>query len=50
MGASRACCRCSSRTSRATTSTQFKDMATQVVLTPPEYASGKVIYPYEKAK
>ena len=29
---------------------QFKDMSTQVVLTPSEYASGKVIYPYEKAK
>jgi branched-chain amino acid transport system substrate-binding protein len=30
--------------------TQFKDIAAQVVLDPPEYASGKVIYPYEKAK
>jgi branched-chain amino acid transport system substrate-binding protein len=29
---------------------QFKEMGTQVVLTPTEYASGKVIYPYEKAK
>ena len=29
---------------------QFKDMSTQVVVTPSEYASGKVIYPYEKAK
>jgi branched-chain amino acid transport system substrate-binding protein len=29
---------------------QFKDISTQVVLTPAEYASGKVIYPYEKAK
>jgi branched-chain amino acid transport system substrate-binding protein len=29
---------------------QFKGISTQVVLTPPEYASGKVIYPYEKAK
>src|SRR6266567_8259085 len=29
---------------------QFKDISTQVVLTPSEYASGKVIYPYEKAK
>jgi branched-chain amino acid transport system substrate-binding protein len=29
---------------------QFKDIATQVVLTPTEYSSGKVIYPYEKAK
>ncbi len=29
---------------------QFKEMGTQVVLTPAEYASGQVIYPYEKAK
>jgi branched-chain amino acid transport system substrate-binding protein len=29
---------------------QFKDVSTQVVVDPPEYASGKVIYPYEKAK
>src|SRR5215831_10787290 len=29
---------------------QFKDISTQVVLTPSEYASGNVIYPYEKAK
>ena len=29
---------------------QFKDMTTQVVVTPAEYKSGKVIYPYEKAK
>ena len=29
---------------------QFKDISTQVVLTPVEYASGNVIYPYEKAK
>jgi branched-chain amino acid transport system substrate-binding protein len=29
---------------------QFKDTATQVVLTPSEYESGKLIYPYEKAK
>jgi len=29
---------------------QFKDVKTQVVLTPAEYASGSVIYPYEKAK
>ncbi len=29
---------------------QFKDTSTQVVLTPSAYASGKVIYPYEKAK
>jgi branched-chain amino acid transport system substrate-binding protein len=29
---------------------QFKDMSTQVVVAPAEYASGEVIYPYEKAK
>ena len=29
---------------------QFKDMSTQVVITPAEYDSGKLIYPYEKAK
>jgi branched-chain amino acid transport system substrate-binding protein len=29
---------------------QFKDISTQVVVTPAEYESGKVIYPYEKAK
>jgi branched-chain amino acid transport system substrate-binding protein len=29
---------------------QFKDVKTQVVLTPSEYASGSLIYPYEKAK
>jgi branched-chain amino acid transport system substrate-binding protein len=29
---------------------QFKDISTQIVLTPSEYASGNVIYPYEKAK
>ena len=29
---------------------QFKDMATQVVVSPGRYASGKVIYPYERAK
>lgn len=29
---------------------QFKDISSQVVLTPTEYASGKVIYPYDKAK
>ncbi len=29
---------------------QFKDVKTQVVLTPPEYKSGDVVYPYEKAK
>jgi hypothetical protein len=28
---------------------QFKDMSTQVVVAPPEYAS-EVIYPYERAK
>jgi branched-chain amino acid transport system substrate-binding protein len=29
---------------------QFTNVATQVVLTPAEYSSGEVIYPYEKAK
>ena len=29
---------------------QFRAMGTQTVLTPPEYNSGSVIYPYEKAK
>ena len=29
---------------------QFKDMSTQIVVAPSEYESGKVIYPYEKAK
>src|SRR5258705_2867774 len=29
---------------------QFKDVSTQVVVAPSEYESGKVVYPYEKAK
>ena len=29
---------------------QFKDISTQVVVAPAEYASGKPIYPYERAK
>jgi branched-chain amino acid transport system substrate-binding protein len=29
---------------------QFKDMSTQAVVDPPAYASGKLIYPYDKAK
>jgi len=29
---------------------QFKDISTQVVVAPDEYASGNLIYPYEKAK
>jgi branched-chain amino acid transport system substrate-binding protein len=29
---------------------QFKDISTQVVVTPEEYKSGNLIYPYEKAK
>jgi len=29
---------------------QFKDISTQVVVWPPEYESGNLIYPYEKAK
>jgi branched-chain amino acid transport system substrate-binding protein len=29
---------------------QFRTMGTQTVLTPAEYKSGDMIYPYEKAK
>jgi branched-chain amino acid transport system substrate-binding protein len=29
---------------------QFKEMTTQIVVSPPEYASGQMIYPYEKAR
>jgi branched-chain amino acid transport system substrate-binding protein len=29
---------------------QFKDISTQVVVSPPQYESGKLIYPYENAK
>jgi branched-chain amino acid transport system substrate-binding protein len=29
---------------------QFKDLSTQVVITPAQYKSGDVIYPYERAK
>jgi len=29
---------------------QFKDISTQVVITPAQYKSGDVVYPYEKAK
>jgi len=29
---------------------QFKDTSTQVVVDPPAYASGKLVYPYDKAK
>jgi branched-chain amino acid transport system substrate-binding protein len=29
---------------------QFKDMSTQLVVAPPEYASGQPVYPYERAK
>ena len=29
---------------------QFKNVSTQIVVSPAEYESGKVIYPYEKAK
>lgn len=29
---------------------QFKDVSTMTVVDPPEFATGKVIYPYEKAK
>jgi branched-chain amino acid transport system substrate-binding protein len=30
--------------------TQFKGIDTQVVVDPPTYESGKLVYPYEKAK
>jgi branched-chain amino acid transport system substrate-binding protein len=29
---------------------QFRDISTQVVITPAQYKSGEMIYPYEKAK
>jgi branched-chain amino acid transport system substrate-binding protein len=29
---------------------QFRDISTQVVITPAQYKSGEIIYPYEKAK
>jgi branched-chain amino acid transport system substrate-binding protein len=29
---------------------QFRDISTQVVVTPAQYKSGEMIYPYEKAK
>jgi hypothetical protein len=29
---------------------QFRGMDTQTVLTPPQYKTGDLIYPYEKAK
>ena len=29
---------------------QFKDISTLVVVAPAEYETGKLIYPYEKAK
>jgi branched-chain amino acid transport system substrate-binding protein len=29
---------------------QFKNLSTQIVVTPAEYKSGDVIYPYEMAK
>src|SRR5262249_33665309 len=35
---------------KATAVVQFKAISTQVGLTPSKYASGNVIYPYEKAK
>jgi hypothetical protein len=27
----------------------FRDLSTEVIVYPPEYKSGEVIYPYEKA-
>jgi branched-chain amino acid transport system substrate-binding protein len=38
------------RNVRGTDPMQFKDMTTQVVVSPAAYESGKVVYPYEKAK
>jgi branched-chain amino acid transport system substrate-binding protein len=35
---------------RGTNLGQFKDLSTQVVLSPAEYKSGNLIYPYERAK
>ena len=29
---------------------QFKDISTQIVVAPAEYESGKLMYPYEKAR
>jgi branched-chain amino acid transport system substrate-binding protein len=29
---------------------QFKGVETQVVVSPPEYASGELVYPFEKAR
>jgi branched-chain amino acid transport system substrate-binding protein len=29
---------------------QFKDISTQVIVSPPQYQTGKLIFPYEKAK
>jgi branched-chain amino acid transport system substrate-binding protein len=29
---------------------QFRDLSTQVVITPAQYKSGEMIYPYEKAR
>jgi hypothetical protein len=29
---------------------QFKGVDTQVVVSPPEYASGELVYPFEKAR
>jgi branched-chain amino acid transport system substrate-binding protein len=38
------------RNVKGTDPMQFKDVATQVVVSPATYESGKLIYPYEKAK
>ena len=35
---------------KSTDPMQFKDVTNQVVVSPPAYESGKVIFPYEKAK
>ena len=49
MGEPRACCRCSITTSRATTSTSSGHGHADV-LTPAGMKTGKLVYPYEKAK
>ena len=49
-GRNRGFFRCNMRTIKGHEIAQFKDMSTQVVVAPSEYASGEVIYPYERAK
>ena len=49
-GRSRACCRSSSTTSRATTSSSSAPWAPRPCSRPSDYNSGNVIFPFEKAK